>query len=119
MCQRSIIVSYDAPHDLVIHSLVISTTSILVYDNLLSESMRFFPFIIFYVINYSSFCGYSALRMALKLKEGSHIFSLDVDNEFLQIANELLSYAGLASRVTFLRGTLKENLSKIQGSGMS
>jgi predicted O-methyltransferase YrrM len=51
-----------------------------------------------------TFCGYSALRMAMRLKKDAHIFSVEPNAQCAAIAQALLEYAGVADRVTIVHG---------------
>jgi len=54
-----------------------------------------------------TYCGYSALRIARCLPEGSILVSIEVDPLFAAIATKIIEYAGLADRVKVLMGTVE------------
>jgi hypothetical protein len=60
-----------------------------------------------------AYCGYSALRMAMRMKPGSHLYSVEPFQEFVDIARGLLEYAGLGDRVTFLCATSTEAIAEL------
>jgi len=55
-----------------------------------------------------TYCGYSAVRLAGKLREGDSLISVDVKQSCVGWAGRLLHKAGLHDRVTLLLGTLAQ-----------
>lgn len=55
------------------------------------------------ILELGTFCGYSALRMAMRLKPGdeTHIFSVEINQPVMEIAQALIKRAGLSDRVSF------------------
>ena len=57
------------------------------------------------VLELGTYCGYSALRMALAAPT-AHIYSVDLSGDNIAIATQLWAHAGVTARVTPLEGTL-------------
>lgn len=60
-----------------------------------------------------TYCGYSALRMAEKMPEGSLLVSVEVDPLFAAIATKIVEHAGLANKVKILMGTTEQQADRI------
>ena len=57
-------------------------------------------------IEVGAYIGYSALRIARRLPEGGHLFSVEFSADNAALARRVLEHAGLSDRVTVLTGTL-------------
>jgi len=57
------------------------------------------------MVTLSTFCGYSAIRIASQLKKGAHLISIDYDEEAVKIAKDLIEFCGLSEKVTVLCGS--------------
>lgn len=57
------------------------------------------------ILELGTYCGYSALRMAVAAP-AARILSLEFNAANAEIARRILGYAGVADRVTVVRGTL-------------
>jgi len=70
-----------------------------------------------------TYCGYSALRIAQNLPEGSILVSVEVDPLFAAIATKVVEHAGLDAKVKILMGTVESKVKRISeclaGSGSS
>jgi branched-chain amino acid aminotransferase len=60
-----------------------------------------------------TYCGYSALRIAKNLPEGSTLLSVERDELFAAIATKIIEFAGLDSRVKIWMGTVHSELAHI------
>lgn len=60
-----------------------------------------------------TYCGYSALRIAKNLPEGSHLLSVEKDLLFAAIATKIIEFAGLESKVKIWMGTVHSELTNI------
>lgn len=60
-----------------------------------------------------TYCGYSALRIAKSLPEQGFLASIEVDPLFAAIATKVIDYAGLASKVKILIGTVESKVQRI------
>jgi len=58
------------------------------------------------VLELGAYVGYSALRIAKKLPEGGHLYSVEFNPENASIARRIVEHAGLSDRVTFVVGAL-------------
>ena len=54
------------------------------------------------------YLGYSTIRIARNLSEDAHLFSIDVNEEFLNIAKQHLDFSGLTEKVSFYNGKASE-----------
>jgi catechol O-methyltransferase len=57
------------------------------------------------ILELGTYCGYSALRMALAAPE-AHIYSIEFNAANADVARRIFAHAGVASRITVLVGTL-------------
>ena len=57
-------------------------------------------------IEVGAYIGYSALRIARRLPEGGHLFSVEFSADNAALARRVLEHAGLSDRVTVVTGTL-------------
>jgi branched-chain amino acid aminotransferase len=60
-----------------------------------------------------TYCGYSALRIAKNLPEGSTLLSVERDELFAAIATKIIEFAGLSSKVQIWMGTVHSELGNI------
>jgi len=60
-----------------------------------------------------TYCGYSALRIAKNLPEGSTLLSVEKDPLFAAIATKVVEFAGLESKVKIWIGTVPSELTNI------
>jgi branched-chain amino acid aminotransferase len=60
-----------------------------------------------------TYCGYSALRIAKNLPEGSSLLSVERDELFAAIATKIIEFAGLDSKVKIWMGTVHSELPNI------
>lgn len=60
-----------------------------------------------------TYCGYSALRIARNLPEGSTLLSVEKDPLFAAIATKVIEFAGLEDRVKIWMGTVHSELGNI------
>jgi catechol O-methyltransferase len=58
------------------------------------------------VLELGAYVGYSALRIARKLPEGGHLYSIEFSGANAAIARRMVEHAGAADRVTIVLGTL-------------
>jgi catechol O-methyltransferase len=57
------------------------------------------------ILELGTYCGYSALRMALAAPE-AHIYSIEFSAANADVARRIFAHAGVASRITVVVGTL-------------
>jgi len=62
-----------------------------------------------------TYCGYSALRIARNLPEGSYLVSVEKDELFAAIATKIVEFAGLENKVKIWMGTVHSELTNIAG----
>merc|ERR1719428_294276 len=60
-----------------------------------------------------TYCGYSALRIAKNLPQGSMLLSVERDELFAAIATKIIEFAGLESKVKIWMGTVHSELPNI------
>ena len=60
------------------------------------------------MVEFGTYVGYSTVRWAAQLPEGGRLFSIDPEPAAQESAALLLKRAGLADRVTLLRGTAED-----------
>ena len=65
------------------------------------------------VVELGTYVGYSTVRWAAQLKDGARLWSIDPEPASQASASRLLRKAGLADRVTLLRGTAAEWIPKL------
>jgi catechol O-methyltransferase len=58
------------------------------------------------VLEFGTYCGYSALRMARALPADARIVSVELNEANARVARRILEHAGAADRVTVVVGTL-------------
>ena len=54
------------------------------------------------------YLGYSTIRIAKNLSDDAHLYSIDVNEEFLNIAKQHLEFSGLTEKVSFFNGKASE-----------
>jgi len=62
-----------------------------------------------------TYCGYSALRIARNLPEGSTLLSVEKDELFAAIATKIIEFAGLEDKVKIWIGTVHSELPQLTG----
>eukprot|EP00746_Dinoflagellata_sp_MGD_P072582 gnl/MRDRNA2_/MRDRNA2_29445_c0_seq1.p1 gnl/MRDRNA2_/MRDRNA2_29445_c0~~gnl/MRDRNA2_/MRDRNA2_29445_c0_seq1.p1 ORF type:complete len:654 (-),score=142.59 gnl/MRDRNA2_/MRDRNA2_29445_c0_seq1:311-2008(-) len=62
-----------------------------------------------------TYCGYSALRIAKNLPEGSTLLSVERDELFGAIATKIIEFAGLEDKVKIWIGTVSSEVTKMAG----
>jgi len=60
-----------------------------------------------------TYCGYSALRIARNLPEGSTLLSVERDELFAAIATKIIEFAGLEAKVKIWMGSVHSELTSI------
>lgn len=60
------------------------------------------------VIELGTFIGYSAVLISSTIGEKSKLTSIDSDNHSIEIAKELINFAGLDDKVNFMHGNAEE-----------
>ena len=58
------------------------------------------------VLELGTYCGYSAVRMARLLPDGGHLYTVDPNTTYADVAKQIVEFAGLTNKVTFVEGTL-------------
>ena len=61
-----------------------------------------------------TYCGYSALRIRRHMPKGSILITLDVNEEYLKVAKQVVKVAGLEEEIDFWHGGLEENISRLK-----
>jgi caffeoyl-CoA O-methyltransferase len=67
------------------------------------------------VLEIGTFTGYSSISMALALREGGRIVSLDVNEETTEVARRYAEEAGVADRIDYRVGPALEELERLDG----
>jgi caffeoyl-CoA O-methyltransferase len=67
------------------------------------------------ILEIGTFTGYSSISMALALRDGGRIVSLDVDEETTAVARRYAEEAGVADRIDYLVGPALEELEGLDG----
>ena len=62
------------------------------------------------VLEFGTYCGYSAIRMASCLETGTKLYTLENNSYHAQIAREMIKFAGADEIVTVLEGSSSEIL---------
>jgi|TARA_B100001964_G_C13996995_1_gene493219 catechol O-methyltransferase len=68
------------------------------------------------VVELGCFCGYSAVRIARLLPDDGELISIEPKAEYLNVARDVVEFAGLSDKVRFLAGTASEVLPTLEGS---
>ena len=68
------------------------------------------------VLEIGTFTGYSSISMALALREGGSITSLDVNEETTAVARRYAEEAGVADRIDYRVGPALDTLAELDGS---
>jgi catechol O-methyltransferase len=53
------------------------------------------------VLELGTYCGYSSIRIANNLKEGSILISMDINEKTTEIAEQVSKLAGLENRIQY------------------
>uniref|UniRef100_F6WGU2 catechol O-methyltransferase n=1 Tax=Ciona intestinalis TaxID=7719 RepID=F6WGU2_CIOIN len=56
------------------------------------------------VLELGCYCGYSALRMGRLLKEGAKIYTVEGNPDFADVAQEIITFAGMEEKIQIVRG---------------
>jgi len=64
-------------------------------------------------LEFGTYCGYSSLRIAKHLPEGSTLLSVDKDPLFAAIATKIIEFAGLEHKVKIWMGTVHSEIASI------
>jgi caffeoyl-CoA O-methyltransferase len=67
------------------------------------------------VLEIGTFTGYSSISMALALREGGRIVSLDVNEEATAVARRYAEEAGVADRIDYRVGPALDELAELDG----
>ena len=67
------------------------------------------------VLEIGTFTGYSSISMALALREGGRIVSLDVNEETTAVARRYAEEAGVADRIDYRVGPALDQLERLDG----
>ncbi len=68
------------------------------------------------VLEIGSYCGYSATLIGEHLAAcGGHLTAIEISRRNAEVARQVVGHAGLASSVTFLRGTLESEIDSLEG----
>jgi caffeoyl-CoA O-methyltransferase len=67
------------------------------------------------VLEIGTFTGYSSISMALALRDGGRIVSLDVNEETTAVARRYAEEAGVADRIDYRVGPALEELDRLEG----
>nr|APX42106.1 caffeoyl CoA O-methyltransferases [Plagiochasma appendiculatum] len=66
------------------------------------------------VLELGAYVGYSAVRIASQLDEGSKLISLEMSAENSNITRQVVHHAGLADKVQVVEGFLKDKVEEVQ-----
>ncbi len=69
------------------------------------------------VLEMGTFTGYSTIAIALEMKDGSELITIDIDDELGDISSEFFSKAGVENRVRQIIGDALEVLPTLKQSG--
>ena len=68
-----------------------------------------------HILEIGTFTGYSSISMALALREGARIVSVDVNEETTAVARRYAEEAGVADRIDYRVGPALEELERLDG----
>jgi caffeoyl-CoA O-methyltransferase len=68
-----------------------------------------------HILEIGTFTGYSSISMALALREGARIVSVDVNEETTAVARRYAEEAGVADRIDYRVGPALEELDRLDG----
>jgi len=66
------------------------------------------------LLEIGTYCGYSSIRIARLLPDHGHLYTLEVNPEYANIAKQIIDYAGLNPKITILEGPLSEKHNDIK-----
>ena len=69
------------------------------------------------VIELGTFIGYSAVLISSTIGEKSKLTSIDSDSHSIEIAKELINFAGLDDKVNFMHGNAEEIIPELNFNG--
>lgn len=58
------------------------------------------------ILELGTYVGYSAIRMARKLPQGGHLYSIEFNEANAEIAGRIIDHAGFGDRISVVHGTL-------------
>lgn len=70
-------------------------------------------------VELGAFCGYSAVRTARLLPKDGHLYSIEFDARRAAFSTKIVEFAGLASKVTILYGTLATRIATLKALGVT
>ncbi|XP_027715210.1 catechol O-methyltransferase [Vombatus ursinus] len=66
------------------------------------------------LLELGTYCGYSAVRMARLLPPGGHLFSIECNESFAAIAQQVIEVAGLQDKISILKGPSQEIIPQLK-----
>ena len=66
------------------------------------------------VLELGTFCGYSALRIISALPSDGHLYTIETISGNIEFAKQLINYAGVQDKITFLHGDLASSINEIK-----
>lgn len=67
------------------------------------------------VLELGSYCGYSAVLVAMHLAPGGSLVSVDIDPDAVAAATAVVAHAGMADRVRVIQGSAREVIPTLEG----
>ncbi|XP_036597722.1 catechol O-methyltransferase isoform X2 [Trichosurus vulpecula] len=66
------------------------------------------------VLELGAYCGYSAVRMGRLLPPGGHLFSIEFNQKFADISQQMIQVAGLQDKISILNGPSQEIIPQLK-----
>ncbi|XP_020852089.1 LOW QUALITY PROTEIN: catechol O-methyltransferase [Phascolarctos cinereus] len=66
------------------------------------------------LLELGTYCGYSAVRMAHLLPPGGHLFTIEFNESFATIAQQVIEVAGLRDKISILKGPSQEIIPQLK-----
>ncbi|KAM9099809.1 catechol O-methyltransferase isoform X2 [Sarcophilus harrisii] len=66
------------------------------------------------LLELGTYCGYSAVRMGRLLPPGGHLFTIEFNESFAAIAQQIIQLAGLQEKISILKGPTEEIIPQLK-----
>ncbi|XP_074062604.1 catechol O-methyltransferase isoform X2 [Macrotis lagotis] len=66
------------------------------------------------LLELGTYCGYSAVRMARLLPPGGHLYTIEFNESFAAIAQQMIQLAGLQEKISILKGSTQEIIPQLK-----
>lgn len=68
------------------------------------------------IVELGAYCGYSAVRLSRKLPLAGQLYSIEISDDHAAVAREVVEFAGLSNKVSFIIGSSENMLRKLHAT---